>query len=246
MAQSGSTESQTRGERIYDIIRGRIVTNRYPPGTTLREGELAEEFSISRSPVRRVFAKLEEARLLAIKHGVGAQVTEIRPEAFIAACEVRMLLAMHSGPFFVAPFPASAPAFFSECRDRFLATEEGDTIGFAEVNNTFFVGALTLIENQYLREIQIKLFYETARMWIVELPRLDWSETISAIAREIDDVIRDIVDDDRVGLGLTLRNSIHAAKSRFDGRNQTDGNPSSISPTMGALDHQFPPFSPSR
>lgn len=208
-------DGRARGDHLLETVRGRIVTNRYPPGMTLREGELAEEFGVSRSPIRRVFAKLEEARLLEIKHGVGAQVTEIRPEAFFAACEVRMLLAMHSGPFFVRPFPSDAPGFFAECRDRFRALAPGDVIGFAEANDHYFVAALNLIQNSYMREIQTTLFHETARMWTVKLPALDWAETTDAIAEEIDGVIRSIVQEDQIGLGLVLRTSIHSALRRF-------------------------------
>ena len=130
---AGPTDSQTRAERIHETVRARILTNRYPPGTTLREGELAEEFGVSRSPIRRAFARLEEARLLEIRHGVGALVTEIQAEAFFAAYDVRMLLLAQSGPYFVSPFPSDASAFFGECRDRFLSLEEGDVIGFAQV-----------------------------------------------------------------------------------------------------------------
>ena len=209
------TGIQRRANTIYETIRARICTSRYPPGRTLREGDLADEFGVSRSPIRRVLAKLEEAKLLEVKHGVGAQVTEIRPEAYVAACEVRMLLAMHSGPYFTDPFPTDAPAFFKDCRGKFLALEAGDLHAFADVNNLFFVGALNLIENSYLREIEMNVFFETARMWLVKLPELDWDSTVQDIAREIDEVIRAIEGRDPVGLGLVLRNSIHAALRRF-------------------------------
>lgn len=224
---AGTTDSQTRAERIHETVRERILTNRYPPGTTLREGELAEEFGVSRSPIRRAFARLEEARLLEIRHGVGALVTEIQTEDFFAAYDVRMLLLAQSGPYFVSPFPADAPAFFAECRDRFLSLEEGDVIGFAQVNNVYFIGALNLIRNEYLRDIQIRLFYDTARMWNVKLPEIDWAETVSDVIRDIDSVIHAIKGQDTVGLAFVLRNSLWTAKARF---NQTLENSASAPP----------------
>ena len=55
-----TTPSRERFERLYRTLRDRICLLEYPPGTRLSEGELAEEFAISRTPVRR--ARKDRAR----------------------------------------------------------------------------------------------------------------------------------------------------------------------------------------
>ena len=52
-------ESQTeRFDRIYREIRQRICLLECQPGTLLNEGLLAEEFGVSRTPVRNVLLRL--------------------------------------------------------------------------------------------------------------------------------------------------------------------------------------------
>ena len=41
-----------QGQRIYDFLRQGILTCDLPPGRELREQELAQQFDVSKSPVR--------------------------------------------------------------------------------------------------------------------------------------------------------------------------------------------------
>jgi DNA-binding GntR family transcriptional regulator len=56
-------------ERIYKTICDRIWLLEYQPGECLSEEELANEFDVSRSPVGRVFSRLEREGLLETRHG---------------------------------------------------------------------------------------------------------------------------------------------------------------------------------
>ena len=51
--------ARARSERIYRSLRDRICLLDYPPGARLSEEELAAEFAISRTPLRKVLARLE-------------------------------------------------------------------------------------------------------------------------------------------------------------------------------------------
>ncbi|MDO7654393.1 MAG: winged helix-turn-helix domain-containing protein, partial [Paracoccaceae bacterium] len=56
---------------MHHEIRSRISVLDYPPGMRLSEVELAEEFGTSRTPLRRVLARLEDEGLVKPMHGVG-------------------------------------------------------------------------------------------------------------------------------------------------------------------------------
>ena len=84
---------QQRIVAIYQEVRYRICTNRYPPDTVLREEVLAKEYDVSRSPIRRVFSMLEHEGLVEIKHGIGTIVTRIEPDQLAEVYEVRLILA---------------------------------------------------------------------------------------------------------------------------------------------------------
>ncbi len=80
VAGGGSKPSSSKrvpSERIYSEVRDRICLLAYPPGTVLREGELALEFGVSRTPIREVLHRLSFDGLVAAKNGVGSIVTSL-------------------------------------------------------------------------------------------------------------------------------------------------------------------------
>ena len=76
--QRRPSASRERFERLYRTIRDRICLFEYPPGGRLSEEELAKEFSTSRTPVRRVLARLEADGLIEARHSVGHFVTSFQ------------------------------------------------------------------------------------------------------------------------------------------------------------------------
>ncbi|MBW2539794.1 MAG: GntR family transcriptional regulator [Deltaproteobacteria bacterium] len=62
---------------VYSIIRDRILYLEYEPGKILNEKILAQEFGISRTPVRDVLNRLEWDQLVRIIPRTGSMVTEI-------------------------------------------------------------------------------------------------------------------------------------------------------------------------
>jgi DNA-binding GntR family transcriptional regulator len=85
--------SRERFERIYKTIRDRICLLEYEPGARLAEEELAREFEVSRTPIRRVLARLEGEGLLESRHGVGTFVTDVDLDALGQVFQLRMELA---------------------------------------------------------------------------------------------------------------------------------------------------------
>ncbi len=209
------TAPQQRIAAIYQEIRYRICTNRYPPDTLLREEELAREYSVSRSPIRRVFSMLEHEGLVEIKHGIGTLVTRIEPELLADVYAVRMILAEAMGPFIETPFAEGTREFFVRCGEEFLALQQGDEIGFAETNIRYFVGLMDLAANKTLREMQCNLFFQTSRMWLLLLRSIPWEDTINAVHDEVDEVVRRIDVEDPIGLGFAIRNHIFESQQRL-------------------------------
>lgn len=63
-------------ERAYNIIRERIIDNSWDDGEFLREGELAEQIGISRTPVRDALRRLSAEGLVEIIPNVGTRVRQ--------------------------------------------------------------------------------------------------------------------------------------------------------------------------
>ena len=78
---------------VYEEIRNRICMLRYPPGHLLHENRLAQEFGISRTPVRQVLQKLEIEGFVETRSGVGTIVTGVDFAAFRDVYALRLKLA---------------------------------------------------------------------------------------------------------------------------------------------------------
>lgn len=207
VTSSSRTAPQQRIDAIYQEIRYRICTNRYPPETVLSEEVLARGYKVSRSPIRRVFSRLEHEALVEIKHGVGTVVTGIEPDQLADVYAVRLILAEAMGPTIETPFDPATRKFFVQCGQDFKALSVGDTMGFAEANIRFMMGLTGLSSNTVLRDLQRNLFFQTSRMWLLLLPQLPWEATIEGIVSETHEIAHRIDVGDSIGVGYTLRNN---------------------------------------
>lgn len=79
-------------EKLKETLEERIVTGGYPPGTRLDETELANEFSVSRTPVREALIQLSSAGLVEIRPRRGAIVAEASPKRIYEMFEVMAAL----------------------------------------------------------------------------------------------------------------------------------------------------------
>lgn len=76
-------------EDIYKALRARIITGDYRPGELIRECDIAEEFDVSRTPVREVFQNLQYDRLITLIPHRGAQVTYLELDFFMQLVVVK-------------------------------------------------------------------------------------------------------------------------------------------------------------
>jgi DNA-binding GntR family transcriptional regulator len=70
-------QRRTVGELTYQAIRAAIVARRLKPGTRLVVDDLAEELSVSRTPVKEALGKLEREGLVVMHPHRGARVATI-------------------------------------------------------------------------------------------------------------------------------------------------------------------------
>ena len=78
--------------QTYDFLRRSIVTLRLAPGMNLSESEIAEQLSISRTPVREAFIRLSEEGFVDIYPQYGTFVAPIRTKDVLHAQFVRVSL----------------------------------------------------------------------------------------------------------------------------------------------------------
>lgn len=79
-------------EKVYEVLRQRLVGGHYAPGTQLREEPLAQEFGLSRSPVRAALKRLVEDGLATADAGQGIHVAHWSEADIEETFQLRMLL----------------------------------------------------------------------------------------------------------------------------------------------------------
>jgi DNA-binding GntR family transcriptional regulator len=210
------TIARERFERMYNIIRDRICLLEYEPGARLGEEELAREFGISRTPIRRVLSRLESEGLVESRHGVGTFVTTVDVDNFLQVYQLRMELAVLIGR--LDPIPRSEEdlirvrAILKRCDDLLKAP---DSKAIALINMEFFQELAAMIGNQPLKEISERLYYLTHRIWLTSVPSLNLGDEIVVFRRELADILSAMEIGDLEAVGHIRRSHISMSVKRM-------------------------------
>jgi DNA-binding GntR family transcriptional regulator len=208
--------SRERFERIYKTIRDRICLLEYQPGERLGEEELAREFHVSRTPIRRVLSKLESEGLLESRHGVGTFVTDVDIDSLAQVFQLRMELAELLGK--LDPIPRSEDdlarvrALLVRC-DKLL--KKPDPKAYARLNMDFFQELGAMVGNAPLREISERLYYLTTRIWLKSVPHLNLPDEITVFRREMADILQAMEVGDLEAVGHIRRSHISMSVKRM-------------------------------
>ena len=214
-AGKGKVSSSQRHERIYKLIRERICLLHYPPGTILSETELAAEFGVSRTPVRRVVQQLNFEGLVEIKNGVGTIVTDIDLKTFKDIYDLRMRLSEMMGELSPAPVTDALIEAMEQLLARTRAMRGSPDIeNYARINNDLFEILLALTGNGPLRDTSEHLYYRVARIWYTFLPDLDWGRSIDAVEAEMSEMLEAMRRNDVLAVGRIRSGYLHDILTR--------------------------------
>jgi DNA-binding GntR family transcriptional regulator len=168
--RSGSDEGLSAKDRhavMHRKIRQRICLLDVPPGAQLSETALAEEFGTSRTPVRRVLARLEDEGLVQSLHGVGTIVTDADIKKLSQEFRLRVELTALTGRLDPAPPDTAFLKRLDRLVDRAKAMiPNGTPRGFTQLDMDAFETLIDLTANEPLRQVLERLYYKTKRLWL--------------------------------------------------------------------------------
>lgn len=134
-----------------DKIRTGILTGLYPLGAPLYEKVLADEFGISKTPVREALVQLQREGLVVVVPHSGTFVFELANGEVTELCELRLILevnalklAMHRG---AGRFVTEIAGITAEMRS---AVEQGDVERYRELDARFHQAFFEHCGNRYL------------------------------------------------------------------------------------------------
>ena len=151
--------------KVYEKIRAEILSCALSPGVEFREGELAERFGVSKSPIRDALQRLELEGLVEIAPRRGHRVTPIsiadaedilNLREILEAGALRAIVATHSD--------AGLRAL-----DRLRVADMTDIKAFTEYNRDFHLSIGRASGNTRLANAMAQLMENYDRLCIVSL-----------------------------------------------------------------------------
>jgi DNA-binding GntR family transcriptional regulator len=200
---------------IFTTLRDRICLLEYPPGTVLREADLAAEFGVSRTPLRAVLHQLSHGGLIESRDGVGTIVTdltfdEIR-DIYLMQMKLAELIGQMTPKTFTSEHQQAAKALYHRADQL---KETFDVSEYWQINHDLHFLISTVIGNSALQEAWDHLYFQAARMWYRHV-LTDPSGGVESLIAELGEVTRAIDEQDAVALGYCQRNYISYGLSRL-------------------------------
>lgn len=154
-----ATRDGDAGARVAERIRVGILEGLYPPGTRIRQADIAERFGASRVPVREALRVLESEGLVRLVANTGAWVSTLTLEECDEIYQMREALE----PLLLT---YSAPALDGDDIERLrdLASEMAATDDidlFLQLDREFHLGSYARAKTSQLGELVTKLWNTT-------------------------------------------------------------------------------------
>ncbi len=211
-----SSASRKRFDRIYETIHLRICLLDYPPNMQLSEDELAEEFAVSRTPIRRVLSRLETEGLVESRHGVGTIVTDVDINALLEVYQMRIELAKLMGKMNPRRRTERDIAKMRGLLQRAQDLEVAPNLKrFAQLNMDVHNELTAMIGNTPLKETVRRLFFFITRIWLTTLTSESLPHETKIFRREIEEINIAFAQGDLKTVGYTHRNHIAMSYARL-------------------------------
>lgn len=175
---------------VYQTVRDRILYLEYSPGQILNEKVLAEEFDISRSPVKDVFNRLEWEQLVRVIPRTGSMVTEIEFSRIMNVFQVRFEIEAFEAGLAEAQFSSRHLTQMKDLDDtckKLLDNE--DPKALAQMDASLRQIIHDAAGNPVLADVSDRLYSQTFRLWYSVLAKSDWQEEVMAVKKEYEKIL---------------------------------------------------------
>lgn len=195
---------------IYDELRRRILFIEYEPGHILKESALADEFGVSRTPLRTVLSRLEWEHLIKILPRTGIQVTELELNRIMNVYQVRLEIEEVIGRLAANRFsPRHAEKLDEFAKDCDRLFDQKDPKALAGIDFSIKALFLDAAGNPFLTEISDRLYALTFRLWYFNMLNMngdEWNLETAAVKKELTEMSALLATSDPVKVGRARKN----------------------------------------
>jgi DNA-binding GntR family transcriptional regulator len=207
------TQEQANGNQgsLLDKLRKLVLSGEYPPGAPLPELFLAEEFDVSRTPVREALKQLENEGLVEIRPKVGTFVRIPTRREIVELFQLKESLEGLAASLLARRGPVPE---LDRLKRNIEASEgaerRGDSAKYAELVHEFHWTIVNGSDNSKLREHYGRLMNQLAYHRIV-LETVERPARMRASIREHQSVLEAILEKDPTGAELAMRGHVNAS-----------------------------------
>ena len=204
---------------VYQSIRERVLRGDLLPGATLSENQLADEFGVSRTPVREAVRMLISDGLVAVSPGRKMRVILPSAKDIHEVYDVRSIIECEAVRRLIEDKKRSASLSHMEkyCDLGDKALKRKDIDGLARANEQFHGCLMDALKNDRLLE-QFRAMHQLITMYRLQTLQDDaWAETGNQDHRKLMQYIKSGKVDQSIDL---LKRHIHGAEGTLIGRIQ--------------------------
>ena len=152
-------------DEVAAVLREAIYAARFPPGTRLRQEELAAQLNISRTPLREAMRILERECLVEVEPGRGVRVVSADPVTLLAAYQMREMVDGLAARLAAEHRDEALPARLRDLIEQQRgAVAEWDPGRYTQTNVEFHGAIMAAADNQFVTA-QLPLVHMTARVF---------------------------------------------------------------------------------
>lgn len=202
-----------RSEQLGEEIEERIVTGQYRPGMRLDEQDLADEFGVSRTPIREALIQLASAGMIEMRPRRGAIVAQVSATQLCEMFEVMAELEAMCGRLAARRItPAEQAELLEAHRACEAARDADDPDDYYRLNEIFHQRIYQASHNGFLAEQAEALHrrlrpYRRLQLRVRNRMRTSYSEHQAIVER--------ILDGDSEGAADTLQRHVVVQGERF-------------------------------
>ncbi|MFJ5700275.1 GntR family transcriptional regulator [Arthrobacter sp. NPDC093139] len=207
------TQEQGTGNQLslLDKLRKLVLSGEYPPGAPLPELFLAEEFDVSRTPVREALKQLENEGLVEIRPKVGTFVRIPTRREIVELFQLKESLEGLAANLLARRGPVPELDLLKRNIEASeVAERRSDSARYAELVHEFHWTIVNGSDNSKLREHYGRLMNQLAYHRIV-LETVERPARMRASIREHQSVLDAMLEKDPTGAELAMRGHVNAS-----------------------------------
>lgn len=207
-------------QQIYQEILHRILFFEYVPGQILNENALANEFGLSRTPLREVLSRLEWEQLVKIIPRTGTIVAEIEFQQMMHVFQIRLELEDFAGRLAAQMATEVHLEEIEKIKKECVRLlEQRSQRNLVEMDFRFREVLYDAANNPVLRDMSRYLYHLTIRLSYILFERGDWTEGVEASLHEYEQVYGALAEKNSQEAGKMrrkwLRMHIERIKDKF-------------------------------